>query len=95
MRAIHAGRSLTGVLMQEQEKYARVQDIRIFLARLSLHLLNAVCYDSGEDVAHELEDQGSVPRGYTFSFGKAMHTMLDNFPTIFFTPPAFLSGLQF
>lgn len=89
--ATHGAESVLKVFAKKQEEAKRVEDLRPILARLSFYLLNATCFDYTEDCLPELEDQCPVPAGHKITFSKAMHTMLDRFPIVFFTPRVLLS----
>lgn len=89
--ATHGAESVLKVFAKKQEEAKRVEDLRPILARLSFYLLNATCFDYNEDCLLELEDQCPVPEGHKITFSKAMHTLLDHFPIVFFTPRVLLS----
>ena len=71
-----------------------VRKIRPTFARLSLYLLNAVCFESCEDPMAELQDRGRLPSGHQMTYSQVMHALLDFMPTIFLTPPLLLSMLS-
>lgn len=62
------------------------KELRPTLARLTLHLLNAVCYERDEDCLDELLFTEQVPPGHELSYSQAMHGVLDSFITIYATP---------
>ena len=70
------------------------RELRPIFARLSLFLLNAVCFESCEDPVAELQDRGQLPPGHQLTYSQAMHAILDYMPTIFLTPPLLLSMSQ-
>ena len=70
-----------------------VWEIRPILARLSLYLLNAVCFERCEDPVLELQDLGQLSSGHQMTYSQAMHATLDYMPTIFLAPPLLLSML--
>lgn len=89
--AIDGAESVMKVFVKKQEESAVLQDMRTVLARLSLHLLNAVCFGQDEDFLFELEGHEPKPKGHNLGFGQAMDKILDVMPVIFFTPPVISS----
>lgn len=74
-----------------QRDTGRVGDIRPVLARLSLHIVNAVCFNEVEDCECKIRDQVPVRKPHKLSYSQAMHRVLDHMPTIFFMPQTLLS----
>ena len=64
----------------------RHEDVRPFLARLTLYVLNEVCFEDAQDCLTVLQDSGQKPPGHELSYSQAMGTLLDHFLTVFFTP---------
>lgn len=75
----------------EGQAAERKIELRPVVARLSLYLLNAVCFGSDRDCLKELQDRGDISDGHRLSYCQAMHSMLDYFATVFFTPSLLLS----
>jgi hypothetical protein len=91
--SVHGAALLLEVLTQgKAAEYHK--DLRPILARLTLHLLNSVCFEKDKDCLDELQFSEEVLPGHEISYSAAMHKMLDHFGTIFFTPPFILSMLK-
>ncbi len=67
------------------------EELRPVLARMTLHLLNAVCFGCEQDCLDELQLRGHIPSGCKLSCSEAMAAMLEHLPTVFFTPSIVLS----
>ena len=79
------------VLLKSQ-KFGGVEDLRAMLAKLTLYLINSVCFESNRDCTCELEEQSVIPPGHSLSYTEAIHTMLDYFPTVAFIPSLLLGS---
>ncbi len=80
-------------LMQVANEHSR--DLRPSLARLSLHIVNEVCFESTQDCLEVLRAREHVPPRHQLSYSHAMADMLDHFPMVFLTPPLILGILSF
>ncbi|KAM0794509.1 cytochrome P450 [Usnea florida] len=58
--------------------------------RLTLYLLNAVCFGSRQDLMAELIDSVHPSSGHQLTYSQAMHTLVDYMPTIFLVGPSLL-----
>ena len=67
------------------------EELRPTLARMTLHLLNEICFESKRNCIDELQLRAPVPPGHDLSLSQAMAAMLEYLPTIFLTPPFVLS----
>ena len=85
MTSLNSAEVLAGVLEGCNEK------LRPLLARLTLHIVNTVCFESGHDCLDELQDRVHIPPGHNLSVAQAMSTVLDFLPTVFSTPAIILS----
>lgn len=90
LKSLGGAQAALKVLMRGNRSNS-VQNLRPTLARLSLYLLNAVCFESCEDPIAELQDRGKPAPGHQLTYSQAMHTMLEYMPTIFLAPPLLLS----
>lgn len=79
-------------LMQVANEHS--QDLRPLLAKLSLHVLNEVCFESTQDCLEVLEAREHLLPGHRLSYSHAMADILDHFPIVFLTPPLIL-GTRF
>jgi len=79
-------------LMQVANEHSR--DLRPLLARLSLLILNEVCFESTQDCLEVLRAREHVPPGQQLSYSHAMADMLDHFPIVFLTPHLILCILS-
>ena len=69
-----------------------LEDVRSTIARATLHVLNAVCFEKDdENLDRELQNEESVADGHELSYANAMLTLLEKFRIIFLTPPLILS----
>ena len=85
MTSLDSAKVLAGVLE------GRNGQLRPLLARLTLHIVNTVCFESGHDCLDELQDRVYIPLGHNLSVSQAMSTVLDFLPTVFSTPAVILS----
>ena len=86
-RSIRCAEGLCEVFSQQVPR-----DLRSTLARATLHVLNATCFEKTDDeLIEELRFQERVPTGHEISYADAMSLVLDYFETIFLTPPLALS----
>lgn len=69
------------------------QNLRQSLARMTLHILNKVCFENNQDCLDVLQLQEEISPGHELSYSEAMHCTLNHFDTIFGTPPFILSTL--
>ena len=67
------------------------EELRPTIARMTLHLLNKVCFESEKNCLDELNPQARPPSHHNLSLSQAMAVMLEYLPTIFLTPPCMLS----
>ena len=71
-----------------------VRGLRQIFMRLSLYMLNAVCFEGREDLMAELTDSGHPPSGHQLTYSQAMHNLIDSMPTIFLVSLSLLSTLS-
>ena len=81
-----------GSLMQVINKHG--QDLRQVLARLTLHLLNVVCYERPQQFSDVLHYREDVPAGHELGYSQAMAAFLEYCPIIYGTSPFILSSLH-
>lgn len=62
------------------------QQLRPTLAKMSLHVVNTVCFEAERDISAELEFRAPVESGYTLAYSNAMHTVMENLREIFTVP---------
>lgn len=67
------------------------QNLRRILARMTLHILNKVCFENNQDCSDALQSQEKIIPDHKLSYIEAMHLTLDHLATIFTTPPSILS----
>ena len=89
-QSLTGGEALLKVLVKAQE-HGHTADLRKLLARLSLHVINSVCFESDQDCVKELEGRSPVPSGHASSYSQAMHTMLDHAKIVYAVPWRLLS----
>ena len=70
------GARIALMVLTRDKKSNIVRESRPTFARLSLYLLNAVCFESCEDPMAELEDCGQLPSGHQMTYSQAMHAVL-------------------
>ncbi len=92
-KSLEGGQAALEVLIGSRD-HTCVKDLRSTLARLSLHLIRSICFESDEDIMDELQGRPHVPSGHTLSYSQAMHTMLEHFTTIFSISLVLLSDSQ-
>ena len=85
MTSLGSAKVLAGVLDGRNEQ------LRPLLARLTLHIVNTICFESGHDCLDELQDRVHIPPGHNLSVSQAMSIVLDFLPTVFSTPAVMLS----
>ncbi|PLB51305.1 cytochrome P450 [Aspergillus steynii IBT 23096] len=70
------------------------RQLRTLTARLSLNLLSQICFDNQgqDDLAKALQFQEDRPNRHILSYSQAMHSLLDNYKTIFISPRWLLPG---
>ena len=89
-QSINGGEALLKVLLNSQSA-GHTGEPQPLLARLSLHLLNSVCFESDHDCVEEIEGRSPIPSGHTLGYSQAMHAMLDHVKTIYAIPGPILS----
>lgn len=89
-KSLEGAQAASKVLSKEKQP-GPVLGLRPIFARLSLHLLNAVCFESCSEPVAELQDRGEPSPGHRLTFSQAVHTIIDHIPTISLLPPLFLS----
>lgn len=89
-RSLGGGEALQKALVKSQ-RFGPVEP-RPFLARLSLFLLNSVCFESDLDCVEEVEGRSPVPSGHALGYSQALHTMLDYIKIVYAIPKPFLSS---
>ena len=67
------------------------EELRPIIARMTLHLLSTVCFESKKKCIDELDFRMPAPSGHQLSYSHAMAATLEYLPTIFLTPPSILS----
>ena len=73
-----------------------LQDVRTILARATLHVLNAVCFEKEDkNLVQELQSEESTPRTYEISYPRAIHTLLAHFRVVYLIPSFVLSVIDF
>ncbi|KAF2198220.1 cytochrome P450 [Delitschia confertaspora ATCC 74209] len=68
--------------------------MRAVISRLTLHILNSVCFEKridDEALRKLLKGEERAPEGHVLTYSQAMHGVLDYFDVIFFTPRAILN----
>lgn len=68
-------------LVQVANEHGR--DLRPLLARLSLHILNEICFESTQDCLEVLRAREQLSPGHQLSYSHAIAYMLDHFPKVF------------
>ena len=89
-QSVSGGEALLKVLIKSQRPGCG-GDPRPYLARLSLYLLNAVCFESQQDCVEELEGRSPIPFGHALGYSQAFHTMLGHIKTVYAVPRPLLS----
>lgn len=89
-QSISGGEALLKVLVNSQS-LGHTGEPRELLARLSLHLLNSVCFESDHDCVEEIEGRSSIPSGHALGYSQAMHGMLNHVKTVYAVPGPLLS----
>ena len=92
-QSLTGGEELLKVFAKVQ-KHGHTADPRAPLARLSLFVLNCVCFESDQDCVKELEGRSPIPSGHVSSLSQAMHTVLDHVKIIYAVPARLLSMLR-
>ena len=92
-QSVTGGEALLKVLVKVP-KHGHTAELRTMLARLSLHVLNSVCFEMDQDCVRELEGRSPVPSGHASSYSHAMHTMLDHVKIVYAVPLYLLSMLR-
>ena len=92
-QSLAGGEALLEVLAEVQ-KHGHTVEMRTLLARLSLHVLNSVCFENDQDCVKELEGRSPVPSGHASSLSQAMLTMLDHVKIVYAVPWRVLSMLR-
>ncbi|GLA25232.1 hypothetical protein AnigIFM63326_001849 [Aspergillus niger] len=74
-------------------KPAAYRQLRTLAARLSLNILTRICFQSQtqEDLIEALSFADLPTKGYRMTYSEAMHTLLDNYQTVFLFPRHFLA----
>ncbi len=67
-----------------------VCETRPVLARLSIYLINAVCFGGGADPVLALQDQDNLPNARKLTYSQALVAVINHLPTIFLTPRCLL-----
>lgn len=67
------------------------QTLRPMCARLSLYVINAVCFDNRQDANTELHDGGFPLAGHKMTYSQAMHAILDHMPVVYLFGSSILS----
>lgn len=62
------------------------EDVRPLLLKLTLHVLNVVCFEDSQDRLTVLQDLGLGFSGHELSYNQAMGATLEHLLTLFFTP---------
>ncbi|MCJ1438187.1 hypothetical protein MMC27_007574 [Xylographa pallens] len=71
-------------------------ELRPVLAKMTLHILNAVCFEDKSDLSKELQQsQVQPPPDHELSYSQAIHGVLDTFKTIFLLPKVILGTEQY
>lgn len=68
------------------------EDVRPLLARLTLHVLNAVCFEDSQDCLTVLQGLELDSSGHELSYNQAMGATLEHLLTLFFTPSLILGS---
>ncbi|MCJ1245731.1 hypothetical protein MMC30_002935 [Trapelia coarctata] len=68
------------------------RNLRPLLAKMTLHIVNAVCFESDPNCLDELESRRAIPKGHELSYSQSIHTVLDNFATLFLIPRPILNN---
>lgn len=66
------------------------RNLRRVLARMTLHVLNKVCFENNQTCLDTLQLQEKMGSNHKLTYTEAMHSTLDHFFTIFATPPLIL-----
>lgn len=91
-KSLNSTEVLCRVLMAGQTLDGFQGELRQVLARMTLDILNSVCFEGDDQNCLDvLRFQEQIPSDHQMSYFQAMHTMLDHFTTIFFTPIRILS----
>lgn len=67
------------------------QTLRQIFARMTLHILNKVCFEGNQNCLDTLQSREKIFPGHKLSYSEAMHSTLDHLVTIFGTPSLILS----
>ena len=81
--------SAAGTILPVKFRYDN--EMRPVLARMTLHILNTLCFEYELDSLHEFLSQERIPSGHKLSYSQAMAELLEYLPTIFLTPSVILS----
>lgn len=89
-KSLSGAEAVLKVLMGDKRS-TPVRDLRPTFARLSLHLLKTVCFESHEDPVAELEDRGQLTSGHRLTSSQALYTVINHMPILFLIPRLLLS----
>ena len=89
-QSLDGGQAALKVLIGNQ-KLGYVKELRPVFARLTLHLINSVCFELDKDCVGELEGRSLIPSGHSLRYSQALHTMIDHFKILFALPLSLLS----
>ena len=81
--------SAAGSLLKLESRHRN--EMRPVLARMTLHILNELCFEYELDSLYEYPGQQRIHSGHKMSYSQAMAETLEYLPTIFLTPPIILS----
>jgi len=76
------------ILMQVVNE--NTEELRPILARLTLYLLNVLCFEAPQNCLRTLRNQERSADGQTLGYSQAMATFLENFPIVSYTPSLLL-----
>jgi cytochrome P450 len=67
------------------------RQLRPTLAKLTLHVVNKVCFEADRDIVEELEFRPKAEQGHRLSYSNAMHTVMENLRELFAIPKPILN----
>ena len=88
LKAVAGAGSLTQTINGHHE------EVRPILTRLTLYVLNAVCFEDTQDCLTLLQDSGKGPSDHELTYNAAMGATLEHLITMFFTPSPILGSLS-
>lgn len=67
------------------------RQLRPTLAKLTLHVVNNVCFETDRNIVEELEFRAKAEPGHLLSYSNAMHTVMENLRELFAIPKPILN----